>query len=260
MLAVMLTFVEMVLGLFAAILACLEVGWRVRARYLADETPNSDAGLTALDGAVYGLMGLLIAFTFSGAASRFETRRSLIVEETNDIGTAYLRIDMLPADAQPALREDFRSYLDSRLDFYAKLADNRDAARAAYFRSTDLQHKIWSESVAATARQGSAAVTSLVLGSVNSMIDITTTRLVALETHPPTAIYLALGALVLASSLLAGYAMAKSGRRNWSHMLVYATTIAFAVYLILDLDYPRLGLIRIDRADHILVDLRSSMK
>ena len=92
------------------------------------------------------------------------------------------------------------------------------------------------------------------------MIDDTTTRLVALETHPPIEIYLALALLVFASSLLAGFAMAKSGRRNWTHMLIFAATLAFAVYLILDLDYPRLGLIRIDSVDHILVDLRNSMK
>jgi hypothetical protein len=158
------------------------------------------------------------------------------------------------------LRQDYRDYLESRLDFYDKLGGPIEPARLAFARSTDLQHKIWSESVAATARQTSAAVTTLVLTSVNSMIDITTARLVALETHPPPAIYLALAAVVLASSVLAGYAMAKSGRRNWTHMLIYSATLAFAVYLIFDLDHPRLGLVRIDSADHILVDLRSSMK
>ena len=256
----MLIFVCLVLGLFAGILICLELGWRVRTRTLANETEKSDAGLNALDGAVFALMGLLIAFTFSGAASRFEARRALIVQETNDIGTAYLRIDMLSADVQPALRQDYRDYLDARLDFYDKLGGEIEPARLAFTKSMDLQHKIWSESVAATARQSSAAVTTLIISSVNAMIDITTTRLVALETHPPPAIYLALAAVVLASSILAGYAMAKSGRRNWNHMLIYAGTLAFAVYLIFDLDHPRLGLVRIDSADHFLVDLRTSMK
>jgi hypothetical protein len=256
----MLTFALLVLALFAAILICLEIGWRVRSAGLAKETPNSDAGLNALDGAVFGLMGLLIAFTFSGAASRFEVRRSLIVQETNDIGTAYLRLDMLPADAQPALRQDFRDYVDARLRFYASLTGDLKTARAIYLEGTALQQKIWAEAVAASARQSSAAVTSLVLSSLNSMIDDTTTRLVALETHPPLEIYIALAVVVMASSLLAGFAMAKSGRRNWTHMLIFAVTLAFAVYLILDLDYPRLGLIRIDSVDHILVDLRSSMK
>jgi hypothetical protein len=258
--SLMLTFALLVLALFAAILICLEIGWRIRSKGLAAETSNSDAGLNALDGAVFALMGLLIAFTFSGAASRFEVRRSLIVQETNDIGTAYLRLDMLPADAQPALRQDFRDYVDARLKFYASLTGDLKTARAIYLEGTALQQKIWAEAVAATARQSSAAVTSLVLGSLNSMIDDTTTRLVALETHPPLEIYIALAVVVMASSLLAGFAMAKSGRRNWTHMLIFAVTLAFAVYLILDLDYPRLGLIRIDSVDHILVDLRNSMK
>ncbi len=96
--ALMLIFaVLMVVSLFAAILGCLEIGWRIRSKGLTQETSNSDAGLNALDGAVFGLKGLLIAFTFSGRrVACFEGRRSLIVTETNDIGTAYLRLDMLP--------------------------------------------------------------------------------------------------------------------------------------------------------------------
>ena len=208
-------------------------------------------------------MGLLIAFTFSGAASRFEARRALIVQETNDIGTAYLRIDMLPADAQPALRQDYRDYLESRLDFYDKIGVDLDAARLAFAKSADLQHKIWSESVAATARQTSAAVTTLVLSSVNSMIDITTTRLVALETHPPRgeSIWRFGSGCFWPAPCVAGYAISRGpGVATGAHMLIYAGTLAFAVYLIFDLDYPRVGLVRIDSADHILVDLRNSMK
>jgi hypothetical protein len=206
------------------------------------------------------LMGLLIAFTFSGAATRFEARRALIVQETNAIGTAYMRIDLLPVDVQAALRQDFRDYLDARLAYYQKMEDDPIASKAAGVRAVALQGKIWSESVAAETRLNSNAVTSLVTGALNSMIDITTTRSMALETHPPTAIYLALAALVLASSVLAGYSMAKSGQRNWTHMLIYAATIALALYLILDMDYPRIGLIRIDSSDHLLVHLRSEMK
>jgi hypothetical protein len=260
MLAVMLLFIVLVLSLFVAILLCLELGWRLRTRHLADETPNSEAGLSALAGAVFGLMGLLIAFTFSGAATRFEARRALIVEETNAIGTAYLRIDLLPANAQPALRQDFRDYLDARLAYFATVAKEPAAANAAFLRGKELQEKIWSEAVAATSHQTSPAVTTLVISSLNTMIDITTNRSMALEKHPPEAIYIALATLVLASSVLAGYAMAKAARRNWTHMLIFAGTIALAVYLILDLDYPRIGLVRIDTADHILVDLRNEMK
>jgi len=72
-------------------------------------------GIGTIEGAVFGLLALLVALTFSGAAARFDTRRQLIVEETNDIGTAYLRLDLLPPSAQPALRESFRQYVGMRL-------------------------------------------------------------------------------------------------------------------------------------------------
>jgi len=95
-------------GLFLGMLILAEVGRRIGMRRLAQDPEGAEAGVGVVDGAVIALVGLLIAFTFSGAAARFDTRRQLIVEETNDIGTAYLRLDMLPVDAQPALREKFR--------------------------------------------------------------------------------------------------------------------------------------------------------
>ncbi len=187
-------------------------------------------------------------------------RRDLITKETNAIGTAWLRIDLLPAAAQPAIRADFRDYVDSRIKTF-RLAQSGDLreAWAEFARSNAMQTRIWKEAVAACQQQSSAAVTSLVMSSLNDMIDITTTRYVAILTHPPLAIYLVLGFLVLASALLGGYGMGKSGNRNWTHMLLYSAALALAMYVILDLDYPRVGVIRIDAMDHIMVDLRNSM-
>jgi len=101
---------------------------------------------------------------------------------------------------------------------------------------------------------------NLVLPALNDMIDITTTRTVALETHPPVIIYIMLGLLVLACSLLAGYDMAGGKARNWLHMLGFAAIMMIAVYVILDLEYPRMGLIRVDSVDQVMVQLRDSMK
>jgi hypothetical protein len=77
-----------------------------------------------------------------GAAARFDTRRQLIVEETNAIGTAYVRLDLLPADAQPTLWERVRQYLAARLAVYRKLPDVA-AAQEALARSVQLQGEIW---------------------------------------------------------------------------------------------------------------------
>jgi hypothetical protein len=105
-------------GLFASLLACLEIGRRIGVRRAAQEGEAARAGAGVVEGAVFALLGLLIAFTFSGAASRFDHRRTLIVEEANAIGTAYLRLDLLPAAAQEELRESFRRYVDARLAVY----------------------------------------------------------------------------------------------------------------------------------------------
>lgn len=256
----MLIFFLVVMSLFAVMLVLMEIGRRVGMRRKKLDATGANAGLSTIDGAVFGLMGLLVAFTFSGAAGRFDTRRQLIGQEANDIGTAYLRIDLLPVPEQAILRDDFRNYVDARLAYFKNLPSDGMAAKAALDQSIALQGKIWFESVAACDKANSSATTVLLLSSLNEMIDIATTRAVALEMHPPIVVFWGLGVLVLASSLLAGYGMAEAKTRGVLHMLVYSAILAIAVYVILDMEYPRVGLIRIDAADHVLMDLRSSMK
>ena len=248
------------MGLFVGMLTLLEVGRRIGARRLAEDPKGAEVGVGAVDGAVFALLGLLIAFTFSGAASRFDTRRQLIIEETNDVGTAYLRLDLLPVDAQPGLREKFRQYLDARLEVYRKIPDMA-AVNEEMAKANRLQVEIWRQSVAASRAPGAAAAAPLLLlPALNAMIDITTTRTMAMQIHPPVVIFALLFGLALASSLLVGYGMATSKTRNWLHMLGLAFVMAVSVYVILDIEYPRLGFIRVDSFDQALVELRESMK
>jgi len=243
-------------GLFLGMLVLLELGRRLGVRRIAQDPERAAAGAGVVEGAVFALFGLLIAFTFSGAAARFDARRQLVVEETNAIGTAYLRLDLLPADAQPGLRDRFRSYLDSRLETYRKLPDI-EAAQEELARSGRLQGEIWTQAVAACRAKDDPATTTLVLSALNAMIDITTT---AAKMHPPTIVFVMLFGLGLGCALLAGYSMAGSKSRSWTHMIGFAAIAALTVYVILDIEYPRLGLIRVDAVDQVLVELRESMK
>ena len=246
-------------GLFLGMLLFLEIGRRIAVRRMREDTGATGEGIGAVDGAVFALLGLLIAFTFSGASSRFDARRQLIVEETNDIGTAYLRLDLLPAVLQPALRESFRRYLDARIEIYRKLPDIA-AAKEQLGKAVQLQTQIWRQAVVASRAEGaSPAAQMLLLPALNAMIDITTTQVMATQMHPPTVVFVMLFGLALAASLLAGYGMTGSKVRRWFHMLGFALVMAFAVYVILDIEYPRLGLIRVDVFDQALVDLRESM-
>jgi hypothetical protein len=253
-----------VLGVFIAMLLLLEVGRKIGIRDYAKDPENTGKGLGRLEGAMFGLMGLLIAFTFSGAGSRFDTRRQQIVKEANAIGTAYLRLNLLPTGAQPKLRDSFRRYLDSRLDFYRSLPDNDAGPKAAQDRATALQVEIWDQAVEATremSREDNAnAVTVLVMQSLNEMIDIMTTRIVALQIHPPAPVYWMLVVLMLVCSLLAGYGTAATKTRSWIHIIGFAVIMAGSMLLILDYEYPRAGLIRMDPADQVLIDLRNRMR
>ena len=247
------------LALFAGMLALLEVGRRIGVRRLAVDPDGAQSGTGAVDGAVFALLGLLVAFTFSGAATRFDERRALIVQESNDIGTAWLRVDLLPAGAQPALRDLFRRYVDSRLEVY-RMGPHPEAVNAALARSGKLQGEIWNQAVAAGRMDGAPpSAPVLLLPALNQMIDITTTRTMATKMHPPAAIFAMLFALALAAALLAGYGMAGSKTRSWIHMVGFAAVMAGAVNVIVDIEYPRLGLIRVDSFDQVLVDLRQSM-
>jgi hypothetical protein len=244
--------------LSVGMLACLEIGRRIGAARLARDPEGARAGMGTVDGAVFGLLGLLVAFTFSGAASRFEHRRDLVTQEANAISTAYLRLDLLPPEAQGPLKEKFRQYLDSRLAAYRKLPDVA-AALAEFERSVALQGEIWRDEVAALRLPGAPSPVA-VLPPVNEMIDITTTRLVATQSHPPAVIFAMLAALALVAGLLAGYAMAGAKGRSVLHMLFFTAVMSGAVYVILDLEYPRMGLIQVDSADQTLVDVRNGMK
>jgi len=246
--------------LFVGILGALAVGRWIGKRTIARYGPSAPPNISSLESAVFALLGLIIAFTFSGALSRFDTRRAQVVDEANAVGTAYLRIDLLPAAVQPSLRETFRSYVDSRIETYRLLPDLR-AAKAALARSQELQREIWSQAVAAVRTPGSSSgAEMLVLPALNQMFDITTVRLVATQMHPPTIVYAMLIGLALAAALLAGYQTAGEKAYDWVHQLGFAGIVAFTVYVVLDIEYPRLGFVRIDAIDQVLVNVRQGMK
>jgi hypothetical protein len=246
-------------GLFVGVLVFLEAGRRIGRRRIASEGAEGGAGFGSVEGAIFGLMGLIIAFTFSGAAGRFDDRRHLVTQEANAIGTAWLRIDLVPAEAQAKLRDLFRRYLDSRLETYRK-ATQAELAMAEFARSATLQQDIWRVAAAACRDPGAApGAPLLLLPALNEMIDITTTRLMATRIHPPGIIFAMLVVLTLAGALLAGHAMASHPRWSWIHALALATVMSATIYIIIDIEYPRLGFIRVDAADEVLVDLRKSM-
>lgn len=170
-----------------------------------------------------------------------------------------MRLDLLPASTQPALRELFREYLDARLETYQKLPD-LNAAQAALDRAVELQEDIWRQSVAAAGMPGvPVAANTLLLPALNQMFDITTTRMMVMQRHPPLVIFVLLFGLALISALLAGFGMAHGISRSWVHIIGFTLTMALAVNIIINIEYPRRGMIGLDTFDQSLWQLRQTM-
>ncbi len=229
-------------------LALLEAGHRLRLRRVTAE------GSSAIEGAVFGLFGLLLAFMFYGAVSRYDAHRMLLTQETNDIGTAYLRINLLPPQAQPELRQLFRDYTTSRMHLFAAVGVEVSP------ESVRLQNQIWQRSIAAASSSGANPdATKLLLPAINDMIDITSLRQNAFNMHPPAIVFFLLFGLSCGAAFIAGYSMKVDGRA-WVYWIALAAAVTLTVYATLEIEYPRQGLIRPTHLDQELISLRDSMK
>jgi hypothetical protein len=244
--------------LFPVMLISLEIGRRIGLRRLAEDPEGARAGASAVEGAVFALFGLLIAFTFTSAASRYEVRRDLLVQHANAIGTAWLRLDLLPADVQKELRRDFRLYLDMSIKL-SQLAGNPRAIDQGMVQAGKLQENIWKLAETAASRDSRPFVATLVLPALNDMFDLGASRYAAGRYHVSPVIVAFLLLLSVLASLLVGYGMASGRHRNWLHMVIFGTLVTLTIFVIIDLELPRHGLIGLGKYDHILIDLRQSM-
>ncbi|HEY3989302.1 MAG TPA: hypothetical protein VGM02_08395 [Acidobacteriaceae bacterium] len=234
--------------LFPAMILLLAFGRHLRRRRSGAE------GSSAIEGAIFGLFGLLLAFTFSGAISRFDNHRLLLTEEVNDIGSVYLRLDLLPPQTQPVLRQLLRDYTTSRLHLFDGVGPEITPD------TTRLQRAIWQQATAAAASPGANPdAVKLLLPAINDMIDITATRQNAFNMHPPPVVYWLLFLFSGGSALMAGYSM-KPGGQDWVYSVALALAVTLTVYTILDVEYPRRGLIHLRDRDRALISLRDAMK
>ena len=243
--------------LFLGMLGMALMGHRYGCRQLAHRGNSATTGTGIVEGALFALLGLLIAFTFATSYSQYNLRRSLAVQEANAIGTAYLRLDVLPEAAREPLRDKFRNYVETRLEFWNQLGNTR-ALRDTLSKSDELQREIWSLSIRST--EDDPSNRRLVLPALNQMIDVTTMRFDASQRHPPLIVFAMLFILALLCAWLIGYGSAGAERLNWMHVIGYATMVTLTIYVIIDLDYPRYGLIRLDFAQEPLEEVSRSMR
>ena len=242
--------------LFIALIAALEVGYRLgrRARLNSDDTSKSQSG--TIEGAVIGILALLLAFTLSMSITRYDTRRQLVLEESNAIGTTYLRSKLLPAPYSTQAADILRQYVANRLEFYNA---GIDAARLqqANDQATRLQGQLWAIARVASAQDTRSLATSLFVQSLNDTIDLQATRLAATRNIVPETVVLLLLAVAIATAAIVGYNSGLSNRRHIFAGIILIVLIALIVWILVDLDRPARGLILVSQQS--MIDLQQTL-
>jgi len=247
-------------------LALLAYGRRLGQRHLAKADGKPMAGLDAVEGAVFALLGLLLAFAVSGALQRFDERRQLIVQESIAVSTAYDHFDLLEPPARDALKAKLKSYLEARMELYSAPSEyDFEHERTIYSseqeaRFAALKSELWSDAVSACRAAPLASTCSILLPTVTRVFETAQLRRGANEKHPPKIVFAMLYGFGFVGSLLAGFSMAASNAPSRVHLLAFALALSFALFVLTNVEFPRLGLIRVDFFDHFLTEVYSRMQ
>lgn len=240
------------IGILLVVLLSVESGYRVgrvRGRHVVEkETPVGE-----MVAAMLGLLAFILAFTFGLAANRFDTRRQLLLDEANAIGTTYLRAAMLP-ERGDEIRALLRDYVDTRLESIqpGKLA-------AGIRQSEDLQNRLWELTVPIARKNPDSIIVGLFVQSLNDVIDLHAKRLTAgVRNRIPLAIWAALYGISIFSFAAMGYHSGLTGTNRSLVILAVAFTFSVVIGLIADLDRPQEGILKV--GTEALLDLRRSMK
>ena len=231
------------LGMLALLLAACEIGYR---RGLANVgAPDSLRPLMSGTGAaILGLLGLLLGFSLSMAIDRWNTRRNVIVEESNAIGTLYLRAGLLEEPLPGQLRESLRAYNDARIALGGSRS-RPDKLRAARHESEALHAVIWSVVESANRPTTANATLASLINSANEVIDLHELRLASIENHLPPALLLLLVALGALSVGFLAWGFGAASHRGRVPVVLLAFLISALLLLIMDVNRPQRGMIAV---------------
>lgn len=238
--------------LFIVMICMVWVGSVFRKRRGKETSPS------AIEGSLLGLLGLLLAFTFSMSASRYDARKAIIIDEANDIGTAILRSDLYSDSLRKEFRKNFTDYVKARIDYYDAGRDSQLISQAKQ-RTNDFSILLWSRAATASKDPKNLAATNQMIPALNDMIDATTLREAAGKGRVPDSIVLLLFVLSIACSFFAGYTIPSNEKLEKITILGFILLTVIVIYVILDLDRPRRGIINMDEQQQyfkaLLIDL-----
>ena len=213
--------------------------------------PEKDTAIGSMVAATLGLVGFLLAVMTSMAADRYDTRRRLVLEEANTIGTAYLRAGYLPEPYSTESRDLLREYVDVRLT----AAQDVEGAIA---RSEEIQIELWRRAEALVEATGGSDVYALYVESVTDLVELHHQREIAgLYARLPSSLLLGLLGFTVLGMFILGFGNSYDRRRSVIALVALILVFGSALYIILDLDRSREGLFQV--SDQPLISLEERL-
>lgn len=244
-------------GLLIAMLLATWLGYHIGFRRQNVETEQTRAQSTAVQGSLLGLLALLLGFTFSLSLSRHDARSSSVVAEANAIGTAWLRLEFLEGAAKTQAKVSLLKYTRLRVEAGDVSADQHRKRDAFTANAEETFAQIWSIAAANARDPGGPAAVSLT-NALNDMIDALASRNAALDRHVPEVVLIMLFVTFILSGAMLGFSSGVNGTKPATPVYLMLTLIVLLVFLIVDLDRPRRGIIAVDRS--AMSDLLASFK
>jgi hypothetical protein len=237
---------------FALMLAATEIGFRLGCKSEANTPEKTKSLVATVEAAILAVLGLLLGFTMSMAVTRFEVRKQLVLDEANAIESSCLRAELLPAPEGTEIVNILREYINVRVQYGNP---GNDPARFDSLRrqTARLQDEFWKRAVA-YGQKNPNATASLLLQSLNQSIDLESARWMASQNHVPESVIYVNGIVGMLAAMLVGYTFGLNGRRQIFSMCVLALAVTLVLALIIDLDQPRSGLIRVGQQP--MIDLQ----
>jgi len=243
----------------ALVVLAVEIGFRLGKIVTRRSSEERESPVSAIAGAILGLLAFMLAFTFSIASERYDTKKSLVREEANVLRAAWQRSDFLQEPAREKTKALLRDYLDNRIAFVQ--LSNPDRAETSISDATRIQHEIWAIGVlsAKTDPFMNSDIGAMYLDSINQMADLHALRVnQGLQARVPSGIWFVLYALLLLGMIAVGYQTAIADSRRSRVTAVLAISFSLVIALIAALDHPMNKFISIPQQP--LVSLQLEMK
>ncbi|MDR3679208.1 MAG: hypothetical protein P4L41_04510 [Flavipsychrobacter sp.] len=223
--------------------------------YQKRNNPDAKAeGVGPLESSLLGLLALLLSFTFSMSASRYDVRRSLIVTEANNISTAIVRADLYPDTIRTAFRKDLKQYVDTRIAYY-EVGNDDEKIKKERLKAEVILSRLWQRATRLSVASPAVVRDNQMIPALNSMGDMVTSRDAARVATVPDSIITLLVILTLLGSFIIGYCK-KEKKNDWVMFSIYTIMMVVTIYTIIDLDRPRTGFITTDKTHMKMLELR----